>query len=516
MLESILRAAGRDAVACGNIGYPVVDAVGGRARRVLAVELSSFQLHWSPSVRPAAGCVLNVAEDHLDWHGSMAAYAAAKARALRGPVAVAGVDDPAAAALLAAAPAARRVGVTLGEPGPDQLGVVDGRARGPRVRRRAMLVDVAAVTPGGPPGLTDALAAAALARAPACAPAAVARRAARRSGPAGTAAPSWPTVGGRRATSTTPRRPTRTPRRRRSPRRRPPRWSGSRAACSRGRRSTTLVAAHGPGLRAAVVIGTDRAEIVAALRDTRRMSPSWRSTRQATMTPWPGCMTAAVRRAAALARPGDIVLLAPAAASMDQFRDYAARGDAFAAAVGRVAGEPVVTRAGARSVGPVGADVPRTRRPSTRATTAAVAPARSTAAPDRRRGGPARRSRQWLRRPLTSLHLVLGVFGLLTLFGLVMVLSASSVEAYRRAARRTRCSPSSCCSACSGSSLFWLGLRIPPRQLRALAPGAARRLRGAAGRRAVPGIGALRNGSRAWFALRVVHRCSRPRRRRWR
>jgi UDP-N-acetylmuramoylalanine--D-glutamate ligase len=104
MLEAILRAAGLDAVACGNIGYPVVDAV--RAgRRVLAVELSSFQLHWSPSVVPAAGCVLNVAEDHLDWHGSMAAYAAAKARALRGPVAVAGVDDPAAAALLAAAPA---------------------------------------------------------------------------------------------------------------------------------------------------------------------------------------------------------------------------------------------------------------------------------------------------------------------------------------------------------------------------------------------------------------------------
>ena len=79
MLAAMLRAAGRDAVACGNIGYPVVDAV--RAgHEVLAVELSSFQLHWSPSVRPAAGCVLNVAEDHLDWHGSMEAYAAAKAR----------------------------------------------------------------------------------------------------------------------------------------------------------------------------------------------------------------------------------------------------------------------------------------------------------------------------------------------------------------------------------------------------------------------------------------------------
>ena len=57
-------------------------------RRVIAVELSSFQLHWAPRVRPAAGVVLNVAEDHLDWHGSMAAYAAAKARALTGRVAL--------------------------------------------------------------------------------------------------------------------------------------------------------------------------------------------------------------------------------------------------------------------------------------------------------------------------------------------------------------------------------------------------------------------------------------------
>ena len=145
---------------------------------------------------PAAGCVLNVAEDHLDWHGSMAAYAAAKARALRGPVAVAGVDDPAAAALLAAAPAARKVGVTLGEPAPGQLGIVDGvlvdrafsaRPDGanaalgnyneanaafahPGRTAGIELARVADVHPGGPPGLTDALAAAALARAAGVAP----------------------------------------------------------------------------------------------------------------------------------------------------------------------------------------------------------------------------------------------------------------------------------------------------------------------------------------------------------
>ena len=141
-------------MACGNIGYPAVDAV--RAGHpVLAVELSSFQLHWSPSIRPAAGCVLNVAPDHLDWHGSMDAYAAAKARALLGPVAVAGIDDPRAAALLAACPAPRKVGVTLAAPRPGQLGVVDGVL----VDGDIELIEAAAVTPGGPPGITDALAA---------------------------------------------------------------------------------------------------------------------------------------------------------------------------------------------------------------------------------------------------------------------------------------------------------------------------------------------------------------------
>src|SRR5437588_466151 len=115
-----------DAVACGNVGLPVVDALLA-GHRVLAVELSSFQLHWSPSVRPAAGALLNIAEDHLDWHGSLDAYVGAKARVLTGEIAVGGVDDQRVAALLAAAPASRKVGLTLGEPAAGQLGVCAGR-----------------------------------------------------------------------------------------------------------------------------------------------------------------------------------------------------------------------------------------------------------------------------------------------------------------------------------------------------------------------------------------------------
>ena len=77
----------------------------GQPGEFLTIELSSFQLYWSSSLRPEAGVVLNVAEDHLDWHGSLADYAAAKARALDGRVAVVGLDDPVATGLLPTAAA---------------------------------------------------------------------------------------------------------------------------------------------------------------------------------------------------------------------------------------------------------------------------------------------------------------------------------------------------------------------------------------------------------------------------
>ncbi|GAA3229928.1 UDP-N-acetylmuramoyl-L-alanine--D-glutamate ligase [Pseudonocardia petroleophila] len=336
MLEAVLRAAGLDAVACGNIGYPAVDAVLA-GHRVLAVELSSFQLHWSPSIVPAAGVVLNVAEDHLDWHGSMDAYAAAKARALLGPVAVAGVDDDRAAALLAAAPAPRKVGVTLREPRAGELGVVDGvlvdRSFGEGASGHGTaLLPAADVEPGGPPGVTDALAAAALARAHGVGPEAV------RAGLAGFRpgrhrAERVAEVGGvgyvddSKATN-------------------PHAASASLAAVPgrvvwiaggllKGASVDDLVARHAGRLRGVVVIGTDRSEILGALARHAPEVPV-----SEVVAGDDGPMSSAVRRAAALAEPGDVVLLAPAAASMDQFRDYAARGEAFAAAVAALAEVP--------------------------------------------------------------------------------------------------------------------------------------------------------------------------------
>ena len=102
-----------------------------------------------------------------------------------------------------------------------------------------------------------------------------------------------------------------------------------------------LAARHADRIAGVVVIGVDRAPIAEALArhapglpveevgggHDRGMVPSHQQ------DPGSDPMPDAVRRAAVLARPGDVVLLAPAAASMDQFRDYAHRGDAFAAAV---------------------------------------------------------------------------------------------------------------------------------------------------------------------------------------
>jgi cell division protein FtsW len=106
---------------------------------------------------------------------------------------------------------------------------------------------------------------------------------------------------------------------------------------------------------------------------------------------------------------------------------------------------------------------------------------------------------QWLRRPLTSLHLILGVFGLLTLFGLVMVLSASAVESYTADGSSYSVFTRQLMFCVPGLLLFYLGLRLPPRTLRALAPAAL--LVGVLSLIAVLIVGDVRNGSRAWFAL---------------
>src|SRR5262249_41854056 len=105
-----------------------------------------------------------IAEDHLDWHSTMADYTAAKARVLNGRVAVVGLDDARAAALLDTAAARVRVGFRLGEPAAGELGVRDGQLVDRAFAADLELLPVESIPVPGPVGVLDALAAAALAR----------------------------------------------------------------------------------------------------------------------------------------------------------------------------------------------------------------------------------------------------------------------------------------------------------------------------------------------------------------
>ena len=81
LVADMLEQAGVPSVAAGNIGLPALEAIGQvPAGGVIALEVSSFQLAAIDTFRPDVAVVLNIAEDHTDWHSSIAAYAAAKRR----------------------------------------------------------------------------------------------------------------------------------------------------------------------------------------------------------------------------------------------------------------------------------------------------------------------------------------------------------------------------------------------------------------------------------------------------
>ncbi|HYK28066.1 MAG TPA: UDP-N-acetylmuramoyl-L-alanine--D-glutamate ligase, partial [Streptosporangiaceae bacterium] len=356
MLAAMLAAGGHRSVAAGNVGTPILDVVTDpEPFGVVAVELSSFQLYWSSTIRPLAAVVLNLAAHHLDWHDDIESYAAAKARIFApGTIAICNADDPRsaemAAAALAAGQASRKVAFRLSEPGDGELGVADGwlvdcafgtsmtpvrlGTRGSANTGARMtpvrLAPVSSVQPPAPHNVADALAAAALARAYGDPPSAIEAGLAefkpephrislvaeldgvayiddsKASNPAAAAASlaAFPSVvwvaGGL--------------------------FRGSDADLD------ALVATAASRLRAAVLIGTDRARFSRALARHAPDVPVFELDSTDT-----GVMDQAVAHAAEVALRGDTVLLAPAAQSWDMFRDYPARGDAFAAAVVRLA-----------------------------------------------------------------------------------------------------------------------------------------------------------------------------------
>lgn len=160
MLASIMQHAGYQAEAVGNIGVSVAEAISAPQRiDVLVAELSSFQLHWSSQLVPDVGVLLNLAEDHIDWHGSMAAYAAAKAKVLAAPLAIAGLDD----ALVQQYVTTPVMGFTMHPPQAGQVGVSNGTIVDNLHGTTRNIVPVAGLEPPGPAGIYDALAATAAA-----------------------------------------------------------------------------------------------------------------------------------------------------------------------------------------------------------------------------------------------------------------------------------------------------------------------------------------------------------------
>ncbi|HEX4818285.1 MAG TPA: UDP-N-acetylmuramoyl-L-alanine--D-glutamate ligase [Nonomuraea sp.] len=327
MLTSILRAAGLKAVAVGNVGVPVVNAVR-EPYDALAVELSSFQLHWSSTLAPHAAAILNVAPDHLDWHGSMEAYAAAKGRVYeRAGTVIYNADDPEAARLAGPYPGA--VGFTLRAPARGQLGVVedllvDRAFVADPVEAAEELATLEDVRPLAPHNVANALAAAALARALGVPAEAVAR--------------------GLRAFEPDPHRLSHVDRVGEVDYVDDSKATNPHAAAAalasypsivwvaggqlKGADVDDLVRRAAPRLRGAVLLGADRARIAEAIARHAPNVPVVDISDRDT-----GAMDKVVTEAARLATPGDTVLLSPSAASLDMFPGYPARGEAFARAV---------------------------------------------------------------------------------------------------------------------------------------------------------------------------------------
>ena len=341
MLDEILRAEGLNSIAVGNVGTPILEAVMNPERfDVLAVELSSFQLHWTSSISAQASAVLNLAPDHLDWHGSAEAYAADKAKIYQNTqlACIYNVQDPATEALVREADVmegARAIGFTLGVPAPGMIGLVDDaiadrafiEERGSSAAELGSIHDLSSQAPHN---VANALAAAALARAHGVQPRSV-REGLRNFRPDAHRIADVATIDGihyvNDSKATNPH--------------------AAQAAIqsfdsvvwiagglAKGATFEPLVEATRQRIRGVVLIGRDRDVIADALQ---RHAPDVRVVEVDNGED--DLMDRVVGAAASLAQPGDTVLLAPGCASMDQFTNYGARGDAFTEAVRRLAQE---------------------------------------------------------------------------------------------------------------------------------------------------------------------------------
>ena len=340
MTAAILNAAGIKAMACGNVGDTVIDALDREdAYEVLVLELSSFQLHWARQAQFEAAAVLNIADDHLDWHGSFDAYADAKFSILdRAEIAILNADDG-VVVTRANRFSGRKVFFSIDTPAPGEIGVVEellvDRAFVVDPQQASMICELSDIVPTVPHNVSNALAAAGLARAINVSHEDI-QKALQAFRPGRhrieliheAAGITW--VNDSKATN-------------------PHATAASlmshlsvvwiAGGLAKGADMDSLIQRCSPRIKAAILIGQDRGLIEAALIKFAPTVPRICVDSPSDYTRGGdsnSLMETIVKVAAEQAVAGDAVLLAPACASMDQFISYADRGDRFAAAVRKV------------------------------------------------------------------------------------------------------------------------------------------------------------------------------------
>jgi UDP-N-acetylmuramoylalanine--D-glutamate ligase len=327
LAAAMLTASGRHALAAGNVGLPLIDAVLERhPPEAVVVELSSFQLRFTWTLRLRAGAWLNFAADHLDWHPDLAAYADAKARiwANQGPDdwSLYDPDDPVVAAHAGALPGIP-VPFSTGRAAPGGLGLEAGVALSRIPGHEGGLWRAAALRLPGRHNLANAIAASGVAMALGAHPAGMARAvAAFRAGPHRLAA-----VGEVRGVSFVNDSKATNPHAAARALAAFPRVVWVAGGRNKGLDFGQLVGGALDRLVGVVLLGEAADELAAALELAGYPGPVVRA----------ASIGEAVTVGFGLAEEGDTVLLAPACASQDMFADYAERGAAFEAAVGRLA-----------------------------------------------------------------------------------------------------------------------------------------------------------------------------------
>lgn len=329
MVESIFKAAKVNGVACGNVGQPVVASVcSDQPYDYLAIELSSFQIQWSELPKYQSVAILNIAEDHIDWHGSFEDYAAAKLKLLRqAEKAFVNKSDP---------ELSKRVGketaiwFSLQTPNPNELGLVENllidRAFSATPAQANEIAELVDITPTAPHNVLNALAASALSLSIGIKYESV-KQGLRNFSPdhhrmelvLSKNEINW--IDDSKATN-------------------PHAAEASllsyfqviwiAGGLAKGASMDELVSRCAKRIKAVILIGQDRDLIAAAFA---KLSPETKILRVDQVADSMQLMNDVVKQAIELANPGDTVLLAPACASMDQFSSYVERGQLFAQAV---------------------------------------------------------------------------------------------------------------------------------------------------------------------------------------